>query len=182
MSASFPGGAKLLTTLAFLAFTYGSAQAAELFSITNKAWKFEQERNMTGTGWQMPEFSDLDWNVGLGLFGFETNPQIEPLIQTRLTPPSIAAPGLPVPRTYYFRTFFEYVHGDFAIPVLVFSNRVDDGAVFYLNGQEIQRIRMDDGAVTYTNLANRSPPGSGDATEWDVFYILNPNLRWAPQV
>jgi hypothetical protein len=180
MSKSILRAVNLLVGVGFL-FACGSAQAALLFSITNKAWRFEQERNMDRTGWQTPAFSALDWNEGLGLFGFDSNAEIEPLIQTQLFPPSIPAPGLMAPRTYYFRTYFEYVHGDFTIPVLVFSNRVDDGAVFYLNGEEIQRIRMDDGEVTYTNLANRPPP-PGDATEWDVFYLRNPNLRSAPQV
>jgi len=159
-----------------------SALGAQVFPLTNKVWSYEQEGNMDNTGWQTPGFLDGDWYLGLGLFGFDSNPQIEPLIQTLLVPPSNPAPGLAAPRTYYFRTWFEYVHGDFTIPVLTFSNRVDDGAVFYLNGHEVHRIRMDDGAVTYTNLANQQPPNTGDATEWDVFRLCNPNLRWAPEV
>lgn len=67
------------------AFLCGSAPAAQVFSLTNKIWRYEQERNMDGTGWQTPAFSDLDWYAGPGLFGFDGNPQIEPLIQTRLT-------------------------------------------------------------------------------------------------
>jgi hypothetical protein len=58
---------------------------------------------------------------------------------------------------------------------LIFSNYVDDGAVFYLNGAEIRRLRMLASPAVITNLtpATGTPPcgGGGDATCPDVFTI-----------
>src|SRR5206468_3673233 len=75
--------------------------------------------------------------------------------------------------TYYFRTTFE-VAG--APPVfLTFSNLVDDGAVFYVNGAEVYRLRMPPGPVGYSTLATATPPGN-DATAYDVFTSAPTNL------
>jgi len=172
----------LLASLSFATGVGNQNAIAQIqaLSLTNSMWKYEQDRNMDGTEWQGPNFVDDLWPSGLGLFGFEDNPEIQPMIQTTLHPPDFPAPGLPAPRTYYFRTQFLYQHADFAKPVLVFSNRLDDGAVFYLNGQEVKRIRIPDGPVTYATQATNVPP-SGDATGWDVFELDNPPLNWSPQ-
>src|SRR5262249_9237741 len=57
--------------------------------------------------------------------------------------------------TFYFRTHFNYA-GSLAGVSLKLTTVLDDGAVFYLNGQEIFRLGMNAGPVTYTTLANRS--------------------------
>ena len=70
--------------------------------------------------------------------------------------------------TYYFRTRFtltNLVQGS----SLAFSAYVDDGAVFYLNGAEIYRLRMPSTASNQT-LAT-SFPCSGDATCPDEFMV-----------
>jgi len=170
-------GCCLLTT--GFACSRANGQAL-LISLTNSVWKYEQDRNMDDTGWQSAVFNDETWSSGLGLFGFEVNPEIDPLIQTRLQSPQLPAPGLGAPRVYYFRTQFDYFHGDFSRPILIISNRLDDGAVFYLNGEEVKRIRIADGPVRYFTMATNTPT-SGDATGWDVFELDNPPLRWAPQ-
>jgi hypothetical protein len=45
------------------------------------------------------------------------------------------------PITYYFRTRFDFIDNPAGI-VLTFFNHIDDGAVFYLNGEEVYRLRM----------------------------------------
>jgi hypothetical protein len=70
--------------------------------------------------------------------------------------------------TYYFRTRFvltNIVQGSF----LAFSGYIDDGAVFYLNGAEIYRLRIaasQDGGTLATGN-----PCDGDATCLDTFMI-----------
>src|ERR1043166_3797998 len=76
--------------------------------------------------------------------------------------------------TYYFRTTFN-VSNNAACAALTFSNLVDDGAVFYLNGVEAHRLRMPAGAIGYDTFATDRPPG-GDATAYDVFTIVPTNL------
>ena len=83
-----------------------------------------------------------------------------------------------IPRTYYFRTHFNFT-GSTAGASLTFSNYVDDGAVFHLNGTEIFRLRMaaaptaivNSTAATATPCANT--PNAGDAATIcpDVFTI-----------
>src|SRR5207249_4348904 len=70
--------------------------------------------------------------------------------------------------TYYFRTHFalsRIVPGS----SLAFSCNIDDGAVFYLNGNEIYRLRVPAG-VDASTLAS-AYPCSGDATCLDEFTV-----------
>ena len=56
---------------------------------------------------------------------------------------------------------------------MYFSNYLDDGAVFYLNGVEIQRVGMPAGTISYATPASRSV---GDATTPDTFIVSGPLL------
>ena len=49
---------------------------------------------------------------------------------------------------------------------MLFTNYIDDGAVFYLNGAEIQRVRMPAAPqpITNTTLANGCPVNNCEAT------------------
>ena len=78
--------------------------------------------------------------------------------------------GLPY-TTYYFRTHFTSA-GSAPGTVLLFSSYVDDGAVFYLNGTELYRLRMEPppAAVTNASFATNYPCG-GDATCLDEFSV-----------
>jgi hypothetical protein len=56
------------------------------------------------------------------------------------------------PSTYYFRHEFSFA-GDPALAQLRFTAAIDDGAVYYLNGQEIHRQNMPTGTVGYATPA-----------------------------
>ncbi len=116
--------------------------------LTN-VWRYEQTANLDGINWTSRNYDDSSWPQGPALLHFEDNPGVTPKM-TPLTPGRI---------TYYFRSHFNYP----AMPAgsgLSFSNQVDDGAVIYLNGVEVRRIRMTPApaAVGYTNLASSSAP------------------------
>jgi hypothetical protein len=93
-------------------------------------------------------------------------------------PPSFG-PQLPagtgVSPTYYFRTHFTFNGSPAAGSTLTFTNFIDDGAVWYLNGAEIYRLRMipAPNPITYTSLTYPAGvfPCSGDATCPDVFTL-----------
>ncbi len=78
--------------------------------------------------------------------------------------------------TYYFRTHFPFTNALSGVSLLL-SNYVDDGAVFYLNGTEIYRLRMDPYPAQILNstlaagfpCSNDVPPGN--ATCPDLFAI-----------
>jgi hypothetical protein len=131
-------------------------------------WRYIQDQDLTTeTTWFTPGYDDSTWPNGPGLLAYENNVEIVPLIGTMLEAPGVAAPGLPAPRVYFFRAEFN-LSNDLAGFALTAGVRVDDGAVIYLNGQELTRLRMPTNA-TYTTLAALSP--AGDATSWEPVMI-----------
>ena len=149
--------------------TTNTASYTLLFDVT-KTWRYTTN-NLDGINWTARNYDDSGWlGPGPGLLYIEDNPAVTP----RLTP-------LPTPlmRTYYFRTHFAF-QGNAAGLSLVFSNYVDDGAVFYLNGSEVYRLRMPAPPIVIVNsMAALAPPcnGGGDAVPGcDDQFVLNGNL------
>jgi hypothetical protein len=122
-----------------------------LFDVT-KSWKWTTN-NLDGINWQARGYYDggTNWfGPGPGLLSVENNPAVSPR-NTPLPPNNgVQMNGVCVYPTYYFRTHFTFTNST-ADASLIFSNFIDDGAVFYLNGVEIQRL--------------------GDATCPDIFTI-----------
>jgi hypothetical protein len=118
-----------------------------ILNMTN-AWRYEPSGTDLGTNWRARDYVATNWASGPGLFGFETTPSIQQLIKTPL-PPTTGGTGI---ITYYFRTEFVF-DGDLENAILVASNLIDDGAVFYLNGTEVLRFNMPTGAVRHSTLA-----------------------------
>ncbi|MDB6030118.1 MAG: hlyA 4, partial [Verrucomicrobiales bacterium] len=131
-----------------------------IVNLTN-TWRYEQTASWDGSGWFEFPFDDGSWPLGNALLYFETNPSIGPK-NTPLTSGK---------NTYYFRTHFNFPYSTTGAAI-TFSNLIDDGAVFYLNGAEIQRIRMPvaPAPITYPVNATSTPAG-GDATSFDTFTL-----------
>jgi hypothetical protein len=115
-----------------------------LVTVTN-VWRYNQLNDFTGINWFETNYNDSAWPLGAGLLYVE-------------------GAALPAPKntlltlgrtTYYFRTRFHFTGNPFGISLKLFTV-LDDGAVIYLNGREIHRIRMPGGPVTYSTLANGS--------------------------
>jgi Phosphodiester glycosidase len=120
-----------------------------LFDVT-KSWKYNSA-NLDGTNWKALDYDDSSWSgPGPGLLYFESNLNVAP--RNTLLPASTANPNLPY-LTYYFRTHFNLANLT-AGTSLTFSNNIDDGAVFYLNGFEFRRLRMPQGTILNSTLAN----------------------------
>src|SRR5262249_52418628 len=116
---------------------------------------------------------------GPGLLYCENNSGVNP--KNTPLPSNNNTNGVPlsgsIPPTYYFRTHFAFT-GDVSGLTFDFTNYIDDGAVFYLNGKEIQRVRMAPNPI-YTSFTD--PPGSGacggnEATCPDIFSVSPTNL------
>jgi len=141
-----------------------------LLDYTN-AWKYMQVSNLDGVSWQAVGYNDAPWPSGQGLLAYENNSEITPLIKTTLNDPRIGTNGMRPGHAYYFRTRVVLTNNLSGYTVTA-SAYIDDGAVFYLNGSEITRIRMNTGAVSNSTLANALPSGGGgDATSPDTFTI-----------
>jgi len=149
----------------------GAAEQFALVALTN-AWRYDATVNNHGAAWKELAYDDSLW----------AGPSPALLYNEGDTLPGPKRTLLPLTdngtriRGYYFRTHFNFP----GVPVpglrLVCSNLVDDGAVFWLNGAELGRLRMPAGAIVRTTLASSAPPSS-DATEFDVLTFAPTNMR-----
>ena len=133
--------------------------AVPLVTFSN-VWRFSTY-NLDGTSWAARDYDDSAWEgEGPALLYIENNSDVIP--RSTLLPS--AGTGFPHP-TYYFRTHFNMPSSPAGF-ALVFSNFIDDGAVFYLNGTEVARVRMESAPATVVNssLATACPPNGCDAT------------------
>lgn len=123
-----------------------------LLTFTN-IWRYDQSGSNNSTVWRGATYDDSAWQQGAGFFGVYTNtPYTYPApIQTPLT---LGGGRI----TYYFRTHFNFPSNTVGF-ALVASNYVDDGAVFYLNGTEVGRVRMTNGVVGFQTHAASAAPG-----------------------
>lgn len=128
-------------------------------------WRYTNIRTNLGTAWREVAYDDTQspWEGGAALLGLETSvpfpypaQMTTPLVLTNTT----AGEGaLTPPRqtvTYYFRTHFNFDADTFGASLMVFAY-IDDGATFYLNGKEANRVRMP-ANPTYITLASATPP------------------------
>ncbi len=169
-----PGGMQL-TQLCSVT-TIPSVTSTQLFGLT-KNWTYNTN-NFDGVNWKTNGFNDSGWSSGPGLlYVLEPAAYVAPR-NTQMPPTS----GTSIPRTYYFRTHFNF-SGPTAGIALTFSNNIDDGAVFYLNGTEVRRVRMAAAptAITYTSFATGVPcvgqPQQGDAaTNCPDIFAISGNL------
>ena len=139
-----------------------------LVSLTN-VWSYNTN-NLDGVNWSSPDYDEsLFLGQGPALLYIETNAAVFP--RNTLLPP--ADGGLPFP-TYYFRTHFSF-DTNLAGLSLIFTNYIDDGAIFYLNGTEIQRVRMPAAPqlISYSDATADCPPVNCEAVNSapDIFRI-----------
>lgn len=146
----------------------------EVVALTN-TWKFSTA-NLDGTNWTATDFDDSTWPGGPALLFVDLDPNPNPAVQPKYTVmPANQTVGQPF-TTYYFRTRFNAAQPGSGFS-LVLSNFVDDGAVFYLNGAEIQRLRMPASPAIISNatLATEQP-FTNDAVFADVFRLSGDSL------
>jgi hypothetical protein len=127
-----------------------------LIDLTNSSWQVNDSGTDLGTNWLDQAYDDISapWIAGLGLFGYTPSPGAYPAIQTALSSS---------PTNYYFRTHFAWNNNSVNI-AFVITNYLSDGAVYYLNGAEVKRIRMAAGNVAFNANATgtNSPAGRAD--------------------
>jgi len=123
-----------------------------LLTLTGSTWVANDAGSDLGAAWLDPAYDDTQagWAPGLGLFGYTPTPGIYPPIHTALTPG---------PNTCYFRAHVSWDNLPDNVAFVV-TNFLSDGAVFYLNGVEVNRVRLPAGAISYSTpatAANLSP-------------------------
>ena len=104
-------------------------------------WRYNLDAGSAGlpAGWEDSAHvvDDISWAEGPGLLGRETSTLGEP-IRTEVTLSSKV--------TYYFET--EFTYSDTAtVDQLFIEHYIDDGAVIYLNGEEVGRVNLPGGVI-----------------------------------
>jgi len=139
------------------AVTAASTNPPQSLIAMTDVWRYNTNAAFNDPSWTAPGYNDASWSSGPALLYNE-------------------GAALPAPKntllalgrtTYYFRTRFNLSGSPAGASLKIFTV-LDDGAVFYLNGQEIFRQGMLDGPVNYSTLAS---PGVGDATLTGPFIV-----------
>jgi len=169
--------AAVLGALMILNFAPGlRAQPVETNLVSlNAVWRYNHADCLDAVGWMATNYNDTigNWLSGPGGFtGGET--RVEALVGVTTTtlpaPNAVGRSG----RAMYFRTTFNVAST--AALSLIFSNRVDDNAAFYLNGQLVQRLRLTANPILCGSFGAINPYAGNDATDWDVFTLTPAQL------
>jgi MYXO-CTERM domain-containing protein len=137
----------LLPALLLVAFTTAHAQTAPATIAAGgprplvpwgATWRYHARGGDPGPRWRALDFDDAGWATGQAQLGYGQAGE------RTLIDPGPGAGSRPV--TTYFRTAFTWSPSD-PLGNVVLRVRHDDGAVIYLNGQEIYRAQMPAGVV-----------------------------------
>jgi len=126
---------------------------------TGSVWRYSDIGADLGTEWQQLGYDDTAWSSGPAQLGFGDGDEAT----------VIGTGGDAGNRqiTTYFRKSFELT--DVArFRSLSISLLVDDGAVAYLNGQEIARVNMPSGRIYYATTASQTIADENVFTEFQV--------------
>ncbi|MFA9478853.1 fibronectin type III domain-containing protein [Phycisphaerales bacterium AB-hyl4] len=159
-------GAVLFLSLPVLA---GLPAESDVLIDFDAEWRYHDGDEDLGTAWKQPDYDDSDWSEGPALLGYAPGNRgarwPSPHLQTRLQESLI---------TYYFRKEFEYAGRTDGVRLRL-DQIIDDGAIYYLNGEEIGRSElMPDGEIGFGTEADRF---TNPSVEQDVFEIDVSHLR-----
>lgn len=135
----------------------------------DSVWSYEQSGTGLDHSWNQPAFVDSAWPTGPGVLYVE----------------NAALPGpkntlLKIGQTTYcFRTHFSLDAVPARVTLLEMTLLIDDGAIVYLNGQEVYRLGMPAGAAQSDTRASRAV---GNAAFEGPFEIPTSSLRQGDNV
>ncbi|MBN1416414.1 MAG: CotH kinase family protein [Bacteroidales bacterium] len=110
----------------------------------NSQWKYLDDNTQPDASWKTLSFNDNAWSAGNGQLGYGDGDEATTL--------SYGSDANNKYITYYFRKIFT-VSDPTGISSLLVNLLVDDGAVVYLNGDEILRYNMPSGTITSSTFA-----------------------------
>jgi hypothetical protein len=128
-------------------------------------WRYLDNGTDQGTAWSQRSFNDITWASGPAQLGYSSNPAE---LDEATTVSFGADPNNKYITTYFRRAFTVLNPSEFTNAAVMLT--VDDGAVVYLNGQELFRTNMDSGPILYNTLANAAGENSLFA------YFFSPTL------
>jgi len=140
----------------------GSGQTVDsLVSMSSSVWKYLYDGSDQGTAWRDLSFNDSSWGSGPGQLGFGDNDETTDI-----------GPKVNYRYTAYFRHAFTVTNVS-GITDLSIDLLYDDGAVVYINGQEVRRIEMPTGTIDYSTPATGTTSDNKTTTFSVPVNILN---------
>ncbi len=135
---------KLPLTALALTLAASTAAANDLLVQRGSTWKYRDLGTDEGTAWQAVGFDDSLWSSGAAQLGYGDGDETT----------VVSFGGDPDNKftTTYFRHEFN-VADPSIYNFVVLKVAVDDGAVVYLNGAELQRINMPAGTILFDTFA-----------------------------
>lgn len=136
----------------------GQASGSIVVVPFSASWRYSTSASVPASEWPQPGFDDTSapWSAGSALFGYTPTPASYPL--------SIATPLTAGTKTLYLRTTFQWAFDPRGVD-LVLTNFLSDGAAFYLNGEEVRRVRLPEGTLGAATPATGGPRTTGQQ-EW----------------
>ena len=135
-------------------------------------WKYLDDGSNQGSGWKENSFDDNNWNSGYAQFGYGDGDET-----------TILGYGNDANNKYittYFRKTIQ-IDDPSNITSLKINLLRDDGAIVYLNGNEVIRSNMPSGSVDYQTRAV-SALGGTDENTFNLFDISAASLKQGENV
>jgi len=118
-------------------------------------WKYLDDGSDQGTAWFAAAFDDSSWSNGVAQLGYGDGDEATVV---RFGPNT----NDKYPTTYFRRAF--NVADPSRVQGLILSVLRDDGAVVYLNGQEVYRLTMPEGPIGYRTYATSASEYTFEST------------------
>ena len=138
-----------------------TAAGADLIS-SGATWKYRDEGYAPNAAWININFDDTGWKSGNAEFGYGDGDE------------STVINYGPDPQNKYITSYYRHsfeLNDPSVINELTLKLVRDDGAIVYLNGNEIVRSNMPAGDITYSTTASSAVSGSDEST----FFEYNVN-------
>ncbi|RPH97462.1 MAG: hypothetical protein EHM72_13550, partial [Calditrichaeota bacterium] len=117
------------------------------------SWKYFDQATVPDASWNTLNFDDAAWKTGRAQFGYGDNDETTPI--------SFGNDDNNKYMTSYYRTLLT-VNDPSSIDRLTFRLLRDDGAVVYVNGQELFRSNMPAGVISFDTPASSSVGGDDE--------------------
>ena len=139
-----------------------SSEGPFVIAPSNTVWRFRDNGLAPAAGWSGTNFNDAAWASGEAMLGYG-------FAKVKTTVSFGGVGTNKYPAAYFRQTFVSPVATNDTHGTGVLRLWVDDGAIVYLNGQELLRVRMPTGAVTEKTFATGLASGSNGA--WETFEV-----------
>lgn len=139
-----------------------SSEGPFVIAPSNTVWRFRDNGLAPAAGWSGTNFNDAAWASGEAMLGYG-------FAKVKTTVSFGGVGTNKYPAAYFRQTFVSPVATNDTHGSGVLRLWVDDGAIIYLNGQELLRVRMPTGAVTEKTFATGLASGSNGA--WETFEV-----------